>query len=763
MWTASNGLWRQLRPDVLKLNLPSNVPEPRRDLRITDADWLDLFYPWLAQNPGWWLEFRFTEDRPDGAKNPPIAVTYLRDSQEIAAHLRAHRTLAASRAEMLRQCPNGPWPAGLFWGLQPRVTQRAGRERVAATVALTVELAVSDWTAWPAKERPRFLWEALHHCPQPPSVVTWTGDGFEAWWLLREPLLDKRRGEEAQRAIAACLGAPPADAGRLSRWPNTCNYRELPRGRSHSVRVVWWQPEERLTFPTLLERFLAYAPPPPTRPAPRDQGAVWKRFDKLLAGHEPLRTLWSSHVGSATPHEQFTLNVALAVLLAEHGGMDRFDFVTISSLARWNLEPVPGPGELGRAFDELQKKTSNERPATAAPSPPTHYSGSSALPETAWTEWARLYRHAVGGSTEAADEFHYLALLTVLGAAFGRNLVLYSGGLLYPNMYTVLVGSTGDRKSTAVQLATDLLLRVAPQLLTINGVGSQEGLMERMAQAKPGRYRTLLNVDELASLLKKARRESSGSLLEFITEVFHCPDHKTHPTRSKAIHLEFPTLSILAGSTPVWLEAALQQEDILGGFANRFVYVTAPPKPDNPMPARPDQQALAELVTWIRRATEAPPREIGWSPRAERLWCDFYMDWRRSQTGASEQVAALLRRIDLYILKFASMAAAMDGVSQVTLAHLTSAIELGRFLAGCAHRLLGDLGASSDYRLETLVQEKLDDAQGQMTRKQLRQALGGRISGEKLDRVLTAMERNGIVCQASEPATRGMTRVVRLT
>jgi len=749
---------------VLKLATRSVVPEPRRDLRITDADWLDLFYPWLGKKPGWWLEFRFNEDRLDGAKNPPVAVRFLRDVEEIAAHLREHRALAASRADELRRSPNGPWPAGLFWGVQPRVTQRSGR--VAAIVALTLELALSDWSAWPAGERPRILWEALHRCPQPPSVVTWTHDGFEACWLLREPLLDKRRGEEAQRSIAAYFGVPPVEAARLCRWPDTFNYRNLPGGRSRSVRVVWWQPESRLAFQTLFERFLPHAPSLPLRAIACDKGDLWKRFEKLMAEHEPLRTLWSSHSGPTAARDQFALNVALATILIKDGGMSRYEFVTVAALARWNAEPIPDTGELGRAYDEIGGESSSAEIA-AAPSPSSVpvpvTSKPPALPDAAWTEWARLYRQAVGASTEAADEFHYLALLTVLGTAFGRNLTLYCGGPIYPNMYTVLVGRTGDRKSTAIQLAMDLLLRVAPQLLTLNGVGSQEGLMERMAQARPGCHRTLLNIDELASLLKKARRESSGSLLEFITEVFHCPDFKTHPTRSKAIHLEFPTLNILAGSTPVWLEAALQQEDILSGFANRFVYVTASPKPDNPLPARPDQEALSELAAWIRRATEAPSREIGWSPDAHRLWCDFYMDWRRSHADTGEQVVALLRRIDLYILKFASVAAAMDGALKITPAHLTCAIELGRFLAGCAYRLLGDLGASGDYRLEALVHEKLDEAQGKMTRKQLRQALGGRISGEKLDRVLTAMERNGIVCQVLEPAARGTTRVVRLT
>jgi len=174
-------------------------------------------------------------------------------------------------------------------------------------------------------------------------------------------------------------------------------------------------------------------------------------------------------------------------------------------------------------------------------------------------------------------------------------------------------------------------------------------------------------------------------------------------------------------------------------------------------------QALDELVAWTQRIVQALHRELRWSPAARDLWCDFYVEWRRSTADCSEQVAALLRRIDLYILKFAAMTAAMDGVSEISRAHLSAAIELGRFLAGCAYRLLAELGAPNDCRLETLIEQKLQDAHRQMTRKQLRQAIGGRVSGEKLDRVLTAMERNGLIRQINETGARGTSRRVLLT
>lgn len=756
------------------------VPEPCRNLDVTDVEWLQAFYPWLHQHPNWWIELRFLEDRADGVKNPPVAVRYLRDAAAIAACLREHRALAAQRAERVRQGGSGPWPAGLFWGLQPRVKQRGGREHVAAFAALTVHVDGNDWGEWPEKQRPRVMWEALHRCPQPPSLVSWTGSGFDAWWLLREPLFDRQRGEEAQKAIAHCLQASAVqDAAVLCRWPNTVNYQGLPGERPRSVRAVWWQPQARFAFHTLVERFLPYVPPLTATAARGCPAAAWKRFQRLMQDDDEIRKLWERDVRVCSAQDQDTFNLVLASLFVLND-VGWPDFEAVAPLAPWNeLRGVRAAhlssvwkqvrGDEGSGRHRRVETSSSAVPVPPAPPPsaPAALPGLllAALPETAWTEWARLYRTAVGTTTEAADEFHYLALLAVLGTAFGRSVVLHCGRPVFLNVYAILVGPTGDRKSTAAQLALDLLPRVAPQALLLNGVGSQEGLMERMACAQSSGTppRTLWYVDEMASLLKKARRESSGGLIEFVTEIFHGPDFKTHSTRSKAIHLQSPTLSILAGSTPTWLEGALQQEDILGGFANRFVYVTGPPKPDNAMPPRPNSQALDELAAWIQRAVQAPDREVRWSPAARDLWCDFYVEWRRSTAVCSEQVAALLRRIDLYILKFAAMAAAMDGVSEISRAHLSAALELGRFLAGCACRLLGELGATSDCRLETLIEQKLQDVHGQMTRKQLRQAIGGRVSGEKLDRVLTAMERNGLIRQISEMGPRGTTRRVLLT
>lgn len=786
----------QLPGSSTQVTLPSgngDIPAPSRGLFIADQVWFETLYS--RSVPDWLLEFRLLQDRPDSMRTPPLAVCFLQQPDAICAWLQEHRQWAAQLAQEVRNGADGPWPPALFWGLQPRLRQRGRKQDVAAFICFACDLDCKDWPELSESQRPKAIWDYLHTHAPVPSAITWTGHGFHGYWLLDAPLLDKARGEAIQRAMAAELrGDHVQDCSRLLRWPHTVNYKGLLHGSTPMVRVIWWQPDVRYHWQDLEASFpvIEAGRPAPGGAAQSGSRLLWKRFHAAMDRDSDLKALWSGAPTGLATHDRSALDMALAHSLTRHG-YSCLVFETVAPWAPWNKEKTLVPSYLTRTWEAAQHhrvpptraapsgevslggKGRNEMPTArlaAVPQPvPLPQSQDDlrlpglllpTLPGTAWTEWANLYLRAVGGSTEAADDFHYISLLTVLGTALGRNVMVFCGRPLYVNMYSMLIGPTTDRKSTAAERALDLLRQIAPEVQVLNGIGSQEGLMQRMAEADAAAsHRTLLHADEMASLLKKARRESSGSVLEFITELFHTPDAKTHPTRSKAIHLKQPTLNILACSTSTWLETALEQEDILGGFTNRFVYVLGAPKDFNPLPARPEQADMEKLIRWIRRILQAPARELGWEPAARDQWCGFYLEWRRSLREFNEHTSALLGRIDIYILKFASLAAAMDDCTQIAPHHLAPAIELGRFLAGCAYRILGELGAPRDCRLEQLIEQKLKAAQGQMRRKQLRQALGGRITGEKLDRILSAMERNGLVQQLEGDAHGA--RVVRLT
>jgi hypothetical protein len=755
---------------------PDEAPAPARQLWVTDEAWRAAFYPTPA--PEWWLEFRFLEEGIE--RTTPPVIRFLQKPEAISAWLGKYRQVSDDRAQAIRAgCLEAPSPLGLFWGVQPRAARRGRKEDVAAFVAFACDLDCKDRTDVAEAERPRAIWHHLHANAPAPSIVTWTGHGVHAYWLLDEPLSDKPRGEAIQAAMAHALnGDHVQDCTRILRWPHTRNYKRLLDGPTPEVKVIWWRPELRYTWQTLDEHFSG----PPAQPMQTD---IWRRFEGWLAQDSDLRRLWEGWATHLPIIDRSRLDMSLAWSLKRRG-FDAADFNTITARAPWNRGKLLAPPYLERTWAKTCKPLP-ERSLAGAPSmsptagnsqtavpridPSLSVSAADAnlrlpglllpaLPESAWTDWARTWRDTVRRSTEAADEFHYLALLTVLGITVGRRICVSAGRPVYPNVYAMLVGPTGDRKSTAADLALSLL-PPASEVQFLNGVGSQEGLMELMAAAQQSQ--TLLYVDEMAALLKKARRESSGCLIEFITEIFHSPDFKTHATRSRSIHLNKPTLGILGCSTPTWLEAALDQEDVLGGFTNRFVYVTASPKPDLPLPDPPEAQGVAELRGRIAALLQMPPRQLQWEAGARAQWDDFYVEWRRSLNQLGEHASALLRRCDLYILKFASLAAAMDGTPAIQSHHLQPAIELGRFLAGCAYQILGGLGEPRDSRLEQLIEVKLAADNGSMRRKQLRQAIGGRVTGQNLDRVLAAMERNGIIRQFEDTAARGAPTVVQLT
>lgn len=68
------------------------------------------------------------------------------------------------------------------------------------------------------------------------------------------------------------------------------------------------------------------------------------------------------------------------------------------------------------------------------------------------------YFDYVDGISESPLIYHRWAMLTCLSALLNRKVYLPFGHKnLYPNMFTILIGSAAGRKSTAINIANDLL------------------------------------------------------------------------------------------------------------------------------------------------------------------------------------------------------------------------------------------------------------------------------------------------------------------
>ena len=93
------------------------------------------------------------------------------------------------------------------------------------------------------------------------------------------------------------------------------------------------------------------------------------------------------------------------------------------------------------------------------------------FPEEAFTGLFKSYRDLVEPCTEAPSSYHWVTCLTMTGLLLGRNVFIRSPFPLYPNFYSLLVGSTGlNRKSTAMTFGVrEILNKVQNNIVYVPG------------------------------------------------------------------------------------------------------------------------------------------------------------------------------------------------------------------------------------------------------------------------------------------------------
>ncbi len=203
-------------------------------------------------------------------------------------------------------------------------------------------------------------------------------------------------------------------------------------------------------------------------------------------------------------------------------------------------------------------------------------------------------------------------------------------------------------------------------------------------------------------------------------------------------------MAVIGCTTPEWLEEALDDVDIMSGFANRFGYVTGELRPPNPLPGPMGD------VTGIRMAVEAASerwageeeRAIPLNSAARRVWRGFYLDFYE-RPWPSERIASMVQRVPERVLKVALIYAAVEGTDEITADQLEAAVGVGDYETRCILSLFTVFGHSEDSkleaRIEAFVKKKMEEEPFYATMTQIAQRLSGRVGAERLRRLVDGM------------------------
>lgn len=205
-----------------------------------------------------------------------------------------------------------------------------------------------------------------------------------------------------------------------------------------------------------------------------------------------------------------------------------------------------------------------------------------------------------------------------IGALLGRQFYFQHGHFsVYPNTYTMLIGSPGTRKSTAIKLMRSLLVQagygtIAAEkstkekfLLDLagedNGTLSPDAILDRNlfgnGDDKPDSEMFIM-ADEFNDFFGNGNIEFVsllGTLWDFNGV------YRNRIKNGKSVDINNPTVSILGGNTPTGFSLAFPT-DILGqGFFSRILLIYGEPNGKRiPFPERPSDAHTSGIIDKLR-------------------------------------------------------------------------------------------------------------------------------------------------------------------
>lgn len=182
--------------------------------------------------------------------------------------------------------------------------------------------------------------------------------------------------------------------------------------------------------------------------------------------------------------------------------------------------------------------------------------------------------------TEPPTNYHGWTMISCLSSLLGRKCYLPQGHLtIYPNLYVVLVGSPGMKKSSAMSVGKSLLRSIdgfplAPSSMT------REALLESLEKNECAYTVNQVNLSyrQLTAFVTEfqefiGQKHRNAGMLDILTAIWDEPTYEYLTRNHKPIVIDKPYVNLLACCTDSWLSEKLDATIITDGLARRIIFV----------------------------------------------------------------------------------------------------------------------------------------------------------------------------------------------
>lgn len=294
--------------------------------------------------------------------------------------------------------------------------------------------------------------------------------------------------------------------------------------------------------------------------------------------------------------------------------------------------------------------------------------------------------------TEVPSFFYRWAAIGALGAWLGRDVhVKFGTHEVYPNLYVLLLGEPGTKKSTAIKAAKKFLTDAGYNKFSAEKTSKEKFLMDLgglddTATSDSDFLDTNLFEDgEIREVFIAADEFNDffgNNILDFVSLLGVLWDYrgvyKNKIKNGQSVEISEPTVSILGGTTATTFSHTFPQEIIGQGFFSRVIAVHAKPTGKRiTWPYEPTAEEIKGLVDYLRKIKTRCAGRLTFTEEAYNLVDRIYQTWQevedvRFASYSNRRHPQLLKLIAIHTAaRCSSVVEARDVIYANTVLHHT--------------------------------------------------------------------------------------------
>lgn len=340
-----------------------------------------------------------------------------------------------------------------------------------------------------------------------------------------------------------------------------------------------------------------------------------------------------------------------------------------------------------------------------------------------------LYLSYIGNS-ECPTFYHRWCCLSMIGAYLGRTYNLDHGHFkLYPNLYVMLIGQPGTRKSTAIKIAKSIIKGAGYDKISAEKSSKEKFLLDLAGEDVGG----VIDLDTI--LDQNLWGESNGAInemyiacdefndfigtgnIEFISMLGSLWDfngvYKNRIKSGKSVSINDPTISILGGNTPVNFIRAFPPEILGQGFFSRLLLIQGEASGKKiTFPEKPSVEATNKMIHALQRIKVTSVGSAKLGKKSKDMLDKIYQEYKGIDDSRFESYTQ--RRFS-HLLKLCLIVSAMNYSSEITTDHI---IEANTILTHTEHLMpsaLGEFGKSRNSDITHKIMGLLNNAYNPLT------------------------------------------------